>query len=79
MAPEPGAINHVVRCTLSKTSIGLATYHVKLLQGIISAFSPKMKLILHSRRMDPTGLEPAPATWSECYVAITPRAHLESP
>ncbi|SPE41145.1 hypothetical protein SBA7_150004 [Candidatus Sulfotelmatobacter sp. SbA7] len=24
--------------------------------------------------MDPTGFEPASATWTECYVPVTPRA-----
>jgi hypothetical protein len=40
---------------------------------IISAFSPQQKF-LHKGRMDPAGLEPASATWTECYVPITPRA-----
>jgi hypothetical protein len=41
MAPKAGAINHVVLCTLSNTSIRLLNNHVNLLQGIISVFSPK--------------------------------------
>jgi hypothetical protein len=33
------------------------------------------KTLLHKiRRMDPAGFEPASATWTECCVAVTPRA-----
>jgi hypothetical protein len=35
---------------------------------------PKMNSSSTRGRMDPAGFEPASATWTECYVPITPRA-----
>lgn len=73
-----GAIkDHLVQGTLSNASIGEMHTDVKLLGEIISAFSPPNELLCSSStggRMDPAGLEPASATWTECYVPITPRA-----
>src|SRR5579864_1924158 len=51
---------------------------VKLLEEAISAFAPQQSFSIvptHNGRMDPTGFEPASATFAECCVAITPRAH----
>ncbi len=55
-------------------SIGEANHRVKLLEEIISAFSPPMELSSTIGRMDPAGLEPASATVTECCVRFTPRA-----
>ena len=55
--------------------------NVKSLGEIISAFSPQNELpflLLTRKRMDPAGFEPASATWTECYVPITPRALIAS-
>jgi hypothetical protein len=73
-----GAIkNNVVQSTLSNASIGEMRTDVKLLGEIISVFSPQNELLYSSStrgRMDPAGLELTSATWTECYVPITPRA-----
>jgi hypothetical protein len=55
-------------------SIEARNCYVKLPEGIISVF-PLGKLIPQRRRMDPAGLEPASAAWTERCVSITPRAH----
>src|SRR5208282_4402484 len=37
-------------------------------------FSPTEPNPPRKGRMDPTGFEPVSATWTECYVPVTPRA-----
>ncbi len=63
----------MVRSTLSTLSIGEAPRNVKLVGELSLRLSPQMRL-LHRWRMDPTGFEPASATWTECCVPITPQA-----
>src|SRR3989442_7289245 len=66
--------------TLSISSIGMLQTNVKSLGEIISAFSPQNELpfLLLTRKRNPAGFEPASATWTECYVPITPRALIAS-
>jgi|GEM_PF-1714844 hypothetical protein len=79
MAPEVRSHWEITWCKHSVYfSIGEAKGSVKLLEEIVSVFSPQTELSSTTGGMDPAGFEPASATVTECCVPFTPRALNES-
>jgi hypothetical protein len=59
-------------CPTSVLALGAAVS--SYLERVSLRYLPNKTLLHRIRRMDPAGFEPASATWTECCVAVTPRA-----
>src|SRR5713226_1438533 len=84
MAPDPRSHQKITWCkALCPMPVLARRTPMSSYLGRLSLCSlPKNELLYSSStrgRMDPAGLEPASATWTECYVPITPRALMQFP